>query len=180
MCHYKLLPSPCQLLHNPLLSESSAEYSKEADYCCGAVDWDAHTYTYGTHTHTCTQLLWERLGLSNISSNQTTTRQSSAWKFGRGKRPVVRASTLMTFFWVVVKGYGLLFPVFAPSRCVCVCVWVIDGSLIEQRAPIPSLSQLCVPWLSAASPPPAVWKHVECVCVPSCVCLSAFWRKSLI
>lgn len=55
----------------------------------------------------------------------------------------------MAFFQVVAEGYGLLFPVFASSRCVC----VIDGSLIEQHAPIPSLSQLSVSWLSVASRP---------------------------
>ena len=138
-------PFACLIAQRRTVRPCSSGLVRKADSCYSATDCIEYTYTLtNTHTH---KLLWEGSGLSYISSNQTSTRQSSVWKFGHGKRPGVRASTLMAFFWVVFKGYGLLFPVFVPSRCVC----VIDGSLIEQRAPTSSHSQLSVPRLSVAS-----------------------------
>lgn len=55
----------------------------------------------------------------------------------------------------------------------CVCVREIDGPLIEQHAPISSVSQLFVPWLSLDGAPTVECFHIH-------VCLGAFLRKSVI
>lgn len=62
-----------------------------ADSCCGVTDCTGHTHI---HKHSSGR----GQGRVMLALIKPPPRQSSAWKFGHGKRPGVRASTLMASF----------------------------------------------------------------------------------